>query len=193
MSSSRCDALSATRSRHVPAGTVGGRIAGTWNPWRRSSADAASAASGAPTTIDPIGLTNGRVIVASDGRLRERGVEAIDVAPELDSNRRVVGEDAQALERRRDHGRGERRAKHVPTRARDQETLHLARARDESTVRTDGFAQRSDVHVDVGASTRAPAPRHPPRSPHTNVACASSRINKKPYLRFNDAKRSTSA
>ena len=47
-SCSVCAADSATRSREVPSGTVGGLIAGTWKPARSSATDAASAASAAP-------------------------------------------------------------------------------------------------------------------------------------------------
>ena len=43
-------------SLDVPAGTVGGRIAGTRMPWRASASDAAKASSAAPTIIGMMGL-----------------------------------------------------------------------------------------------------------------------------------------
>jgi len=52
--SSECAAESEKRSRLVPSGTVGGRIAFTSTPFARSARDASSAASGVPSTTEKI-------------------------------------------------------------------------------------------------------------------------------------------
>ena len=58
MSSSLCAAESAMRTRLVPRGTVGGRIAGAWSPTRNKPAAALNAAdSRAPYSTQKIGLT----------------------------------------------------------------------------------------------------------------------------------------
>ena len=48
MSSSLCAAESAMRTRLVPRGTVGGRIAGAWSPIRNKRAAALNAADSLP-------------------------------------------------------------------------------------------------------------------------------------------------
>lgn len=50
-----CAADRLRRSRLVPAGTVGGRMAGTWNPRSQSSCPAAKARSADPTITGKIG------------------------------------------------------------------------------------------------------------------------------------------
>ena len=69
-SPNRCDALSATLSLQVFAGTVGGLIAGTWNPRRSNSAAAARAAPSDPIITDttgelPVTLTPRHLFTAS--------------------------------------------------------------------------------------------------------------------------------
>src|SRR6516165_2201995 len=57
ISSSGCWAVNVRRSRAVPGGTVGGRMAVTRNPASSSSAEAASAVEAFPSTTGTIGLS----------------------------------------------------------------------------------------------------------------------------------------
>ena len=57
MSFSLCAAESAMRTRLVPRGTVGGRIAGAWIPFRNKLSAARNAADSHPYATQKIGLT----------------------------------------------------------------------------------------------------------------------------------------
>ena len=90
-------AVKVKRSRAVPAGTVGGRIATTRKPSASSSCEASSAASASPITTGTIGLcASGRPSSAGEGaRLGER--------------QRRIGRIALDQVERRDRGRDGRR------------------------------------------------------------------------------------
>jgi hypothetical protein len=57
--------VATSRSRDVPSGTVGGRIAWAKTPCSSAAAQRASAASGAPTTSGTIGIAEGSTPNAS--------------------------------------------------------------------------------------------------------------------------------
>ena len=97
ISASGCSAVKAKRSRAVPGGTVGGRIATTRKPSASSISDAASAASVSPT------------IDRHDGALRFRQIERAGEKPRLAQRR--VGQVRLALDQveRGDGGGNDRR------------------------------------------------------------------------------------
>src|ERR1700732_2914277 len=74
ISSSGCRAVKAKRSRAVPTGTVGGRIAVTRKPSSASFFDAFNAAPGSPRTSGTIGLcASGRARREVNARALARG------------------------------------------------------------------------------------------------------------------------
>ena len=126
---------SATRSRDVPAGTVGGRMAGTSRPWSSSRrADASRARCSSPSTI-------------GHDRRRVAGRDAFDVRPQpvrrarrppCERSTRSRGEGGGGVGRRRRGGEDER-----PRRV-DHEVDERARAGDETAERPERLRQRAD-------------------------------------------------
>ena len=141
-----CDAITASRSRDVPSGTVGGRIACANTPCSSAASQIRIASPASPTISGTI------------WRLRARHVEAL--AGELVAQRRrVVGEplDAprlllQQLERRhrrRDRRRRQPGGEDQRPRGVDEVARHRVVAGDERAVGAERLAERADDHVDL--------------------------------------------
>jgi hypothetical protein len=70
-----CEAITARRSRDVPAGTVGGRIAWANTPRSSARSQAAIAASGSPTISGTIGVSPGSTAIPASPSASRRTVE----------------------------------------------------------------------------------------------------------------------
>ena len=88
---------SVTRSRLVPTGTVGGRMAGTHSPRASSAAEASSAASSLPRTTGMIGLGwSGGARPASASRSIRAARRAVKAAPSAERTIRSAASAAAA-------------------------------------------------------------------------------------------------
>ena len=132
-SSSVCAAENDTRSRAVPCGTVGGRIAGTKMPRSHNVCDSATAAAASPSTSGWIGVVDGSSVHGNAAApARKRAIvrarrarracpsriaasEASDRAGEQRRLRGRVDVRAPGLHQRLDHRgmRGDERARHA--------------------------------------------------------------------------------
>ena len=137
---------SVTRSRLVPAGTVGGRMAGTQKPSARSAADASRARISLPRTTGMIGLGwSGRCEPCVDGPLDQIGQAA-------DERSAFVGsQDAQRSERRAGVGGARRGREDVGPGPVDQQIHHVTRRGDETPQRSQRLRERADPHDRRGA------------------------------------------
>ncbi len=135
-----CTAERVTRNRHVPAGTVGGRMAGTRIPSARSAAAASSARCSSPHT-------NGTMGEGWPGRTRSTSARSrrTSAAPSSDAD------DPQRGERGRGVGRGRRGREDVGAGEVLDELDRSRRTGDEAAERAERLRQRADAqHVEIG-------------------------------------------
>ena len=161
-SSSGCAADRVTRSRLVPTGTVGGRMAGTHSPSSSSAAEASRAACSLPRTIGMIGLGwPGGAKPASMTRSISAARRPVRAAPSAERS------DAEGGQRSRGVGRRRRGREDVGAGPVDEQVDDVPRRRHETTQRAQRLGQRADPHdrSPVPAGPASILPLRPPSVP----------------------------
>ena len=165
--------VSVMRSRAVPAGTVGGRIAGTQKPRCHSAAASATASAFAPTT-------SGWIAVVEGSRFHRRSAhpfaEARDQRREMLVARAVAADHGKARGKRLGEQRRRGGGEDVGPRRLDECRDHRRMRGDERAGHARGLAERA--HVDDALRREAEVRDRPASgvgaAPSTPKPCASS-------------------
>ena len=139
-----CEAITASRRREVPAGTVGGRIA--WANTPRSSARSLARDRLGGVAHDErhdlrLRVPDGQAVSA------ERLAQHVPVALELLDAARLLAQQAERRHRRRHRGRGQRGGEDQRPRRVDQVLGQRALAADVGAVGAERLAERAHDHV----------------------------------------------
>ena len=160
-SDAECDAITASRSRDVPSGTVGGRIAWAKMPRSSSRSDAATAARrGADHERQDLRLASRSWMPSS----ASASASSRALRCSLNTRSRLLDQQLERGQRagdgrRRQRGREDQRARGV-----DQVLRHRAVAAGVRAVGAERLAERADDDVDLVLDARRRPPRRGPRA-----------------------------